>query len=245
MASTREKATDGGGEGQKPGLGLTMFGVTTTAVQQITAQLEDRYDCLVFHATGTGGRSMEKLADSGLLAAAVDLTTTEICDMMMGGVFAADEDRFGAFIRSGIPYVGSLGALDMVNFGAPDTVPARYRDRLFVEHNPQVTLMRTTADENARMGEWIAGRLNQMSGPVRFLIPEGGVSALDAPGQPFHDPEADLALFDALVGRFQETASRRLIRVANNINDPAFADAVVAALEEINPTKRTSRHAAF
>ncbi|WP_422368523.1 ABC transporter permease [Pelagibius sp.] len=240
-----EKTDNGGGEGRKPGLGLTMFGVTTTAVQQVTAQLEDRYDCLVFHATGTGGRSMEKLADSGLLAAAVDLTTTEICDMMMGGVFAADEDRFGAFIRSGIPYVGSLGALDMVNFGAPDTVPARYRDRFFVEHNPQVTLMRTTADENARMGEWIAGRLNQMSGPVRFLIPEGGVSALDAPGQPFHDPEADLALFDALAGRFQETASRRLIRVAHNINDPAFADAAVAALEEIDPTKRTSRHAAF
>lgn len=245
VRDTREKAADGGGEGQKPGLGLTMFGVTTTAIQQITAQLEDRYDCLVFHATGTGGRSMEKLADSGLLAAAVDLTTTEICDMMMGGVFAADEDRFGAFIRSGIPYVGSLGALDMVNFGAPDTVPARYRDRLFVEHNPQVTLMRTTAEENVRMGEWIAGRLNQMSGPVRFLIPEGGVSALDVPGQPFHDPEADLALFDALAGRFQETASRRLIRVAHNINDPAFAEAAVAALEEINPTKRTSRHAAF
>ncbi|NIA69420.1 ABC transporter permease [Pelagibius litoralis] len=232
-------------EVEKPGLGLTMFGVTTTAIQQITAQLEDRYDCLVFHATGTGGRSMEKLADSGLLAAVVDLTTTEVCDMMMGGVFAADEDRFGAFIRTGIPYVGSLGALDMVNFGAPDTVPERYRDRLFVEHNPQVTLMRTTAAENARMGEWIAGRLNEMTGPVRFLIPEGGVSALDAPGQPFHDPQADRALFDALAGRFQETATRRLIRTPYNINDPAFADAVVAALEEINPTKRTSRYAAF
>ena len=230
---------------EKPSLGLTMFGVTTTAVQQITALLDDRYDCLVFHATGTGGRSMEKLADSGLLTAAIDLTTTEVCDMMMGGVFPADEDRFGAFIRTRIPYVGSFGALDMVNFGAPVTVPERYRNRLFVEHNPQVTLMRTTAEENARMGAWIASRINEMTGPVRFLIPEGGVSALDAPSQPFHDPTADRALFEAFAGRFQETASRRLIRLPHNINDPAFAQAAVDALEEINPTKRMTRHAAF
>lgn len=239
-----ERASMAGAE-DKPALGLTMFGVTTTAVQQITALLEDRYECLVFHATGTGGRSMEKLADSGLLSAAVDLTTTEICDMMMGGVFPAIEDRFGAFIRGRIPYVGSVGALDMVNFGARDSVPERYRDRNFVEHNPQVTLMRTTPDENAKMGEWIAGRLNEMAGPVRFLIPEAGVSALDAPGQPFHSPEADSALFDAISRTFKETATRRLIRTPHHINDPAFANAVVAALEEINPTKRISRHAAF
>ncbi|MCP4329469.1 MAG: ATP-binding cassette domain-containing protein [Alphaproteobacteria bacterium] len=230
---------------EKPGLGLTMFGVTTTAVQQITALLDDRYDCLVFHATGTGGRSMEKLADSFMLAAAVDLTTTEVCDMMMGGVFPATEDRFGAFIRTRIPYVGSVGALDMVNFGARDTVPERYRGRTFVEHNPQVTLMRTTAEENARMGDWIAGRLNEMTGPVRFLIPEGGVSALDAPGQPFHDPAADKALFDAIATRFQETTTRRLIRTPYNINDPAFATAVVEALEEIHPTTRMRQHAAL
>ncbi len=229
----------------KPGLGLTMFGVTTTAIQQIARQLEDSYECLVFHATGTGGRSMEKLADSGLLSAAVDLTTTEICDMMMGGVFPSTEDRFGAFIRTRIPYVGSVGALDMVNFGSPDTVPEKYRQRTFVEHNPQVTLMRTTAEETARMGEWIAGRLNEMTGPVRFLLPEGGVSALDAPGQAFHDPAADKALFDAIAGRFQETASRRLIRVPHHINDPAFAAAVVTALDEINPIRRTERHAAL
>ena len=145
-----------GGAPDKPGLALTMFGVTTTAVQQITAQLEDSYDCLVFHATGTGGRSMEKLADSAMLAAAIDLTTTEVCDMMMGGVFPATEDRFGAFIRTGLPYVGSVGALDMVNFGARSTVPPRYEDRLFVEHNPQVTLMRTTAG-----GERAHGRLDR------------------------------------------------------------------------------------
>ena len=233
----------------RPGLGLTMFGVTTSAVQQITTRVEGRYDCLVFHATGVGGRSMEKLADSGLLAAAVDLTTTEICDMMMGGILAADEDRFGAFIRTRIPWVGSVGALDMVNFGPRDTVPERYRSRRFVEHNPQVTLMRTTAEENARMGEWIARRVNEMTGPVRFLIPEGGVSALDAPGQPFHDPEADRALFDAIAGTFEEAANRRLVRTPHHVNDAAFADAVAGALAAIHPptipSGRTPRHAAL
>src|SRR5690606_24798375 len=133
--------------------------------------------------------------------------------------------------------------LDMVNFGPRDTVPERYRGRTFVEHNPQITLMRTTAEENRRMGEWIAAKINRMSGPVRFLIPEGGVSALDAPGQPFHDPEADRALFAAIARTMQETATRRLVRTPYHINDPAFADSVVRALEEINPTERTIRNA--
>ena len=248
-AARRPSRAPGSEDDDRPGLGLTMFGVTTSAVQQITARVEGRYDCLVFHATGVGGRSMEKLADSGLLAAAVDLTTTEICDMMMGGVLAADEDRFGAFIRTRIPWVGSVGALDMVNFGPRDTVPERYRSRSFVEHNPQVTLMRTTAEENARMGEWIARRVNEMTGPVRFLIPEGGVSALDAPGQPFHDPEADRALFDAIAGTFEEGANRRLVRTPHHVNDAAFADAVAGALAAIHPptipSGRTPRHAAL
>lgn len=244
QAKPARKSKKGEAE-DKPGLGLSMFGVTTTAIQQISAHLDNVYDCLVFHATGTGGRSMEKLVDSGMLEAAIDLTTTEVCDMMMGGVFPADEDRFGAFIRTRIPYVGSVGALDMVNFGARDTVPERYKTRTFVEHNPQVTLMRTTAEENARMGEWIAGRLNEMTGPVRFVIPEGGVSALDAPGQPFHDPEADRALFDAISQRFEETASRRLVRVPHHINDPAFAEVIVTQLEELNPTKRNPQYATF
>ena len=128
----------------------------------------------MFHATGVGGQSMEKLVDSGMLTGVLDITTTEICDMMMGGVFPATEDRFGAMIRAQMPYVGACGALDMVNFGPPDTVPERYKDRLFYEHNPQVTLMRTTAEENERMGTWIGERLNQMSAPVRFFLPEGG-----------------------------------------------------------------------
>ena len=245
VKSARQSRPDSEAAADKPALGLTMFGVTTTAVQNLTALLEPRYECLVFHATGTGGRSLEKLVDSGMLAAAIDLTTTEVCDMMMGGVFPSDEDRFGAFIRSQTPFVGSAGALDMVNFGSRDSVPKRYEGRRFVEHNQQVTLMRTTAEENARMGDWIAGRLNEMSGPVRFLIPEGGVSALDAPGQPFHDPEADRALFDAIAGRLQETGARRLIRVPHHINDPAFAEAAVKALDEVAPPQRMLRNAAI
>ena len=248
-AAERAPSRPARADADRPGLGLTMFGVTTAAVQQITARVEDRYDCLVFHATGVGGRSMEKLADSGLLAAAVDLTTTEVCDMMMGGILAADEDRFGAFIRTRIPWVGSVGALDMVNFGPRDTVPERYRGRRFVEHNPEVTLMRTTAEENARMGEWIARRINEMSGPVRFLLPEGGVSALDAPGQPFHDPEADRALFDAIARTFEEGADRRLVRTPHHVNDAAFADAVAGALAAVqsphHPAGRTARHASL
>ena len=171
------------------------------------------FECLVFHATGVGGRSMEKLVDSGQLAGVIDLTTTEVCDLLMGGVFPATDDRFGAIIRSRVPYVGSVGALDMVNFGAPDTIPERYRGRKFHVHNPQVTLMRTTPEENERMGRWIGERLNQMDGPVRFFLPEGGVSALDAPGQPFWDPDADAALFRALERTVRQTANRQLIRV--------------------------------
>lgn len=219
----------------KPLLGLTMFGVTTPAVQALSAGLEARYECLTFHATGTGGRSMEKLADSGLLAGVLDITTTEVCDLLMGGVMPATEDRLGAFIRNAIPYIGSTGALDMVNWHAPDTIPERYKDRLFYEHNPQITLMRTTPEENTRIGTWIAERLNRMSGPVRFLLPLGGVSALDAPGQPFHDPAADQALFEAIRATFKPAPGRRLIEINANINEPAFTAAALAALAEINP----------
>ena len=217
----------------RPSIGITMFGVTTQAVQKITAELRDDYECLVFHATGVGGRSMEKLVDSGLLAGVIDLTTTEVCDLLMGGVFPATEDRFGAIIRTRVPYVGSVGALDMVNFGVPDSVPERYRGRKFHVHNPQVTLMRTTAEENERMGRWIGERLNRMDGPVRFFLAEGGVSALDAPGQPFFDPEADQALFRALERTVRQTSNRQLIRIKRNINEAEFASAVVGALKTL------------
>jgi len=217
----------------RPSIGITMFGVTTQAVQKITAELRDDYECLVFHATGVGGRSMEKLVDSGLLAGVIDLTTTEVCDLLMGGVFPATEDRFGAIIRTHVPYVGSVGALDMVNFGVRDSVPERYRGRKFHVHNPQVTLMRTTAEENERVGRWIGERLNRMDGPVRFFLAEGGVSALDAPGQPFFDPEADQALFRALERTVRQTSNRQLIRIKRNINEAEFASAVVGALKTL------------
>ena len=218
---------------QKPALGLTMFGVTTTCVEQVVDQLEGEYDCLVFHATGTGGRSMEKLVDSGLVEGVIDVTTTEVGDLLMGGVFPATEDRFGAIARTRVPYVGSCGALDMVNFGAPATVPERYADRTFYEHNPQVTLMRTTVEENTRMGRWIGERLNACEGPVRFLLPEGGVSALDVPGQPFDDPDARRALFAAIEETVRQSDSRRLVRLPHHINEPAFAAKLVQSYREI------------
>jgi uncharacterized protein (UPF0261 family)/ABC-type branched-subunit amino acid transport system ATPase component len=216
-----------------PSIGLTMFGVTTPAVQQIAAALRGDFECLVFHATGVGGRSMEKLVDSGLLAGVIDITTTEVCDLLMGGVFPATEDRFGAVIRTRLPYVGSVGALDMVNFGAPETIPEGYRTRRLHVHNPQVTLMRTSVGENDRIGRWIGERLNAMDGPVRFFLPEGGVSALDAPGLPFWDPEADAALFRALDRTVRQTGNRQLIRLKCNINEPEFTSAIVTSFRSL------------
>jgi len=216
-----------------PGLGLMMFGVTTPAIQAISKNLSDTYEPYVFHATGVGGRSMEKLVDGGFLSTVVDLTTTEICDMMFGGVLAANEDRFGAIIRTKIPYVGSVGALDMVNFGAPETVPERYKDRLFYEHNPQVTLMRTTPEENKQMGKWICSRINEMHGPVRFLLPEGGVSALDTPDMPFWNPEATDALFTTIEANFKSSDNRQLIKIPHHINAPEFAADAAAQLRSI------------
>lgn len=217
----------------RPALGLTMFGVTTPCVQAVTAALEADYDCLVFHATGTGGQSMEKLVDSGLIAGVIDVTTTEVADLLVGGTLACTEDRFGAIARTGVPYVGSVGAVDMVNFGALDTVPDRFKGRNLYVHNPQITLMRTTVDENGAIGRWIGERLNACRGPVRFLLPEGGVSLIDAPGQPFHDPAADAALFEALEATVEQSPHRRLVRQPHAINDPAFAAALVAAFREI------------
>ncbi|MGF1625534.1 MAG: Tm-1-like ATP-binding domain-containing protein [Alphaproteobacteria bacterium] len=217
----------------RPAVGLTMFGVTTPCVQAVVAALEAEWDCLVFHATGIGGQSMEKLVDSGLISAVIDLTTTEIADMHVGGVLAASEDRMEAVIRTRVPYVGSLGALDMVNFGPRATVPERFAGRKFYVHNPQVTLMRTTADECAWIGTWIGQKLSRMDGPVRFLIPEGGISLIDAPGQPFHDPPADAALFAALEAAFVPGPDRKLIRLPLAINDPEFAAAAAASFHDI------------
>jgi uncharacterized protein (UPF0261 family) len=195
--------------------------------------LQDEYDCLVFHATGTGGQSMEKLADSGLLAAVLDVTTTEVCDEVVGGVLSAGPERFDAIVRARVPYVGSCGALDMVNFWAVDTVPAKFRGRNLYKHNDNVTLMRTTPEECRAIGEFIVAKLNRMEGPVRFVIPEGGVSALDAPGKPFWDPAADRALFAAIESKFRAAPNRRLVKSPLHINDPAFAELLVQQLHEV------------
>jgi uncharacterized protein (UPF0261 family)/ABC-type branched-subunit amino acid transport system ATPase component len=231
------------GSAGKPAIGLTMFGVTTPCVQQVTRLLAEAVDCLVFHATGVGGQSMEKLADSGLLAGVIDVSTTEIADEIGGGVLSAGPTRLDVFARHALPYVGSCGALDMVNFGAWDTVPERFKARRLYRHNPTVTLMRTTTDECRAIGEFIAGKLNAMRGPVRFLIPEGGVSAIDKPGGPFHDPEADRMLFDTIAARFQGGPQRKLLRLPLHINDEAFAVALVAAWREIAPADATARRA--
>ena len=217
-----------------PAIGLSMFGVTTPAVTKIVQLLGSAYECLVFHATGIGGQSLEKLADGGHLAGVFDITTTEVCDLLFGGILPASEDRFGFLARRPVPYVGSCGALDMVNFGAMSTVPERFRSRNLYVHNPQITLMRTTRDENVAAGKWIAHRLNQSIGEVRFLIPEGGLSLLDAPGQPFHDPEADGALFETLEEHIVQTEKRRVIRVPHAINDAGFASIAVNHFGEIS-----------
>ena len=220
-------------KGLRPAVGLTMFGVTTQCVSDIASELEAHSDPIVFHATGTGGQSMERLVDSGMIGAVIDLTTTEVADMLVGGVFPATDDRMGAIIRTGIPYVGSCGALDMVNFGARETVPEKFEGRLFHIHNPQVTLMRTTPEENAHFGRWIAGRLNEMTGPVRFLLPEGGVSAIDAPDQPFYDLEADTALFETIEANVRPSPQRQVLRVPFNINTAEFAERALAEFYSI------------
>lgn len=217
----------------KPAVGLTMFGVTTPCIQQITEQLENEFDCLVFHATGSGGRAMEKLVDGGLLNGVLDITTTEVCDYLFGGVLACSKERFDAVAREGIPCVMSCGALDMVNFGSPDSVPEKYADRLFYHHNPQVTLMRTTPEENRKMGQWIGEKLNQYQGEVRFLIPDGGFSAIDCPEGPFWQPEANQAFIEALESTVVQTDKRQIIRLPHHINDRAFTERAVAEFTQL------------
>jgi uncharacterized protein (UPF0261 family) len=213
----------------RPCLGLTMFGVTTPCVTAARQLLEaEGYDCLVFHATGTGGRAMEKLVDSGMICGVLDLTTTEVADEIAGGIFPAGDSRFDILIERQVPLVLSLGAVDMVNFGPLDSVPARYRERNLHVHNPQITLMRTTPDENRQIARWIANKLNKSASPFTILIPEGGVSMLDAPGQPFHDPEADAALFTELEASVDQTEQRRIVRLPYHINDQEFSQAAVA-----------------
>ena len=176
---------------------------------------------------------MEKLVESGLVKGLIDATTTEICDLLMDGIFSAGKDRLGSIIRTELPYVGSCGALDMVNFGAIKTVPEKYKERQLLAHNENVTLMRTTIKENKLIGEWLANKLNQMKGEVRFLLPLKGVSSLDLDKHAFHNPEADAALFDALEKNVIQTNKRKLIKLNNNINDQEFSTELVKQFKEI------------
>ncbi len=217
----------------KPSVGLSMFGVTTPCVTQIATLLGDTHEAVIFHATGTGGRSMEKLLTEGMLDGLIDITTTEIADELVGGVLSAGATRLDAVIATGAPYVGSVGALDTVNFWAPETVPEKFKGRLFYHHNDNVTLMRTTADESAQIGVWIAGKLNQTSGPVHLLLPEKGISALDISDGPFWNPQANAALFDAIENTLTRTAIRQIKRLPFHINDPAFSAAAAQAYLDI------------
>lgn len=176
---------------------------------------------------------MEKLIDSHLLHSVLDLTTTEVCDYLFEGVLACDEDRFGAIARTKTPCIVSCGALDMVNFGRPATVPEKYKDRHFYHHNSQVTLMRTTPRENRQMGIWIAEKLNQCEGPLTFIFPQGGFSALDIEGGPFWDPQANQAFFDAFITTFKETETRQLVISPYHINSAEFNQQVYDLHQEL------------
>jgi uncharacterized protein (UPF0261 family) len=213
----------------KPTVAATMFGVTTPCVTAARHMLEAAgYDVLVFHATGTGGEAMEGLIRDGYVQAVLDITTTELADELIGGVFSAGPTRLEAAGETGIPQVVCPGALDMVNFGAVNSVPERFRGRRLYVHNPSVTLMRTTPEECAELGRIIARKLNRSRGPVLFLLPRCGFSAIDTEGKPFYWPEADSAFVDAL--RSNLAANVELIEMDTDINDPAFARAAAEAL---------------
>jgi uncharacterized protein (UPF0261 family) len=215
----------------KPLIGATMFGVTTPCVTAARERLEGRgYEVLTFHATGAGGRAMEGLMDSGFLQGVLDITTTELCDELVGGVLSAGPDRLEAAGRLGLPQVVSCGALDMVNFGARATVPPQFEGRNLYVHNPSVTLMRTTKEECAELGRQIARKLSGSIGPTALFVPLKGVSMIDAEGQPFHDPEADEALFAALRDGLDDRVE--LVEMDCNVNDPEFAAAMADKLDE-------------
>jgi len=219
---------------ENPVIAASMFGNTTPCVNACVKELSQKgYEVLVFHATGTGGRVMESLVNDGLVDAVLDITTTELADTICGGVFDAGPERLDAPGRKGIPHLIVPGCVDMASFGAPDAVPTKYREakRTFYEWNPSVTLMRTNMEENEKMGKMFAEKANAAKAPVAFLIPLRGVSMLDADGQPFWDPEADRAMFDAVKSNIQKHIP--VVEMNNNINDPEFAARAVEMMLDL------------
>ena len=213
----------------KPIIAASMFGNTTACVQHAQKLLENAgYEVLVFHATGIGGRTMESLVESGLVAGVLDITTTEWADELVGGILSAGPTRLEAAARTSTPAIIVPGCLDMVNFGPRETVPVKFADRNFYQHNPQVTLMRTTPEECEQLGKVIAKKLNASTGPVTVLLPRQAISIISAPGQKFHDPAADSALFDSLSAHLRRDIP--VIEMDCAINDTAFAEACVKAL---------------
>lgn len=224
----------------RPLVAATMFGVTTPCVTRVRERLEAAgYEVLVFHATGNGGRTMETLIASGLIVGVADVTTTEWADELAGGMLGAGPHRLEAAGQRGVPQVVSCGALDMVNFRTPETVPTRFQNRRFHVHNANVTLMRTTPQECAELGRILAEKLNAASGPTTLLLPLLGVSAMDQEGAPFYDPDADQALFEAL--RRDVRPPVELVELNLHLNDSAFADAfadhLLAALAQAKQTR--------
>ena len=216
---------------EKPLIAASMFGVTTPCVQHAQKILEEAgYEVLVFHATGNGGEAMEGLIADGLIAGVLDITTTELADELVGGILTAGPNRLTAAAKRGIPQVISVGATDMVNFGPPESVPEKFSERKFYHHNPSVTLMRTTALENAQLGKEIARKAAASSGPVTIMLPLEGVSAIDCDGQPFDDPESRNALFHAIREHHGDV---ELVELPHHINDVEFAEAAAGRLTEL------------
>lgn len=240
VAARQSKSGQSSGAADKPLITATMFGVTTPCVEAARRPIEAAgYEVLVFHATGTGGQTMEGLIKDGLISGVLDVTTTELADELVGGVLSAGPDRLTAAAMSGVPQVISVGALDMVNFGAPDTVPAKFKDRKFYQHNPTVTLMRTTPEENDKLGKEIAHKASAAKGPTAILVPLKGVSAIDKEGGPFWWPQADKALFDSI--RLWKAKNVELIEMDCHINDAAFAEAVSQTLLRLMKTAPCGR----
>ena len=227
VESEPEESTD-----ERPILAASMFGNTTECVDRCREALTEKgYEVLVFHATGTGGKTMESLVDDGLIEAVLDITTTEWADEICGGVFSAGPTRLDAPGKAGIPHLIVPGCIDMANYGPRDTVPDKFNDRLLYEWNPSVTLMRTNAEENRLMGEIFAKKINAATGPVAVLIPLKGVSILDGDGEMFCDREADQAMFDALKSNLRDDI--RVVEIDHNINDEAFSTKAVEMMLEL------------